>query len=107
MNEAKSELARAATHSFCPTDDARASSAASSDGTRRAFSQRRLVTRISAASSESGPWPLISASAASSRRPTSSETNISCLMRWSVASDSARVCTPRGGIIVCWSHSSS
>jgi len=45
--------------------------------------------------------PPNSAAAASSSRPVSGPTNISWVMRSSVASDSARVGPPRGGIIVC------
>src|SRR5438874_1689475 len=83
-----------------PHDLALAISAASSLGTRRAFSQRRRVTRTRLASSVSGAAPLNSELAASIKRPVSSETNISWLIRSSVASDSARLSAPRGGIIV-------
>ena len=95
---------RAATQASWPIDAARASSAASSVGTRRALSHWRRTSATSRASSESGSAPLSSAAAPSSSRPVSSSTNISWLMRVSVASDSARASPPRGGIIVCWSQ---
>ena len=50
---AKSESRRASTQAGWPRAAARVSSSASSDGTRRAFSQSRRVTRIRLASSES------------------------------------------------------
>ena len=49
----KSFASRASSQATCALPASRAQSAASSEGTRRAFSQSRRVTRIRLASSES------------------------------------------------------
>ena len=88
---------------------ARASSARSSDGTRRAFSQSLATTRARSAAidvpgsaSPSGPERT-----SSTNLPISSRMNISWRIRASVASVSARASAPAAGIIVRSSQASS
>src|SRR5262245_5691028 len=104
----KSERAFASTQTFSAIELARAISARSSEGTRRALSQSRATTLTRSASIDSpgGGSPSSSDRARSIRAPTSSAMNISWRTRARVASVSARAWAPPLGIIVRSSHAS-
>jgi hypothetical protein len=98
----KSERRLASTQAFSAVELARANSARSSDGTRRAFSQSRATTLARSAGRDSpgGASPSGPERTWSISRPISSWTNISCRTFASVAWLSARASAPAEGIIV-------
>ena len=97
--EAKSLVRRASTQAWWPRAPWSVISARSSDGTRRAFSQSRRVTRTRLRSSASYGSDATSGSARSSKRPISSSVNRSCAILPRVESCSARASVPRDGIV--------
>ena len=104
----KSERRLACTHTPIASDDARAISAVSSTGTRRARSWSRRATRTIAAASSDGSRP----SAHGARRSSAAPSAGSTARSWRQALErrhrlAARRRRRRRGICVCWSQPSS